>query len=154
MATTINNATLTVTITEDISLNNSQQGGSNSFSIASVNEVSKRILTIPASADTTIATFAGTVATSAGAFDVNDVRYIRLTNLDASNSINVALIGASDNCQFVVPAGQSLVFGTPDDFMLGETDTSPAFTSFEDLNSIIVDSGSNAVDVELFVASV
>jgi hypothetical protein len=146
MATTINSATLTVTITEDISLNNSQQGSSNSFSIASVNEVSKRILTIPAGADTTIA--------SAGAFDVNDVRYIRLTNLDASNSINVALIGASDNCQFVVPAGQSLVFGTPDDFMLGETDTSPAFASFEDLASIIVDSGSNAVDVELFVASV
>lgn len=44
MATTINSATLTVTITEDISLNNSQQGSSNSFSIASVNEVSKEYL--------------------------------------------------------------------------------------------------------------
>lgn len=38
--------------------------------------------------------------------------------------------------------------------MLGETDTTPAFTSFEDLASIKVDSSSNAVDVELFVASV
>ena len=38
--------------------------------------------------------------------------------------------------------------------MLGEADTSPAFSSFEDLASIIVDSGTNAVDVELFIASV
>ena len=64
------------------------------------------------------------------------------------------MVGASDNAQFVVPAGVSLMFGTPDDFMLGETDTSPAFSSFEDLASIIVDSGTNSVDVELFIASV
>ena len=64
------------------------------------------------------------------------------------------MVGASDNAQFVVPAGSSLMFGTPDDFMLGEADTSPAFSSFEDLASIIVDSGTNSVDVELFIASV
>ena len=94
------------------------------------------------------------MSTSVQAFDVNDVRYIRLTNLDASASINVAMIGASDNFQVVVPAGQSLVFGTPDDFMLGEADTSPALSGFEDLASILVDSGSSIVDVEIFIASV
>ena len=146
--------TLKVKIEEEIILNNQNYGSKRTLSIASVTEIYKRIVNVPASGDTTIATFATAVSTSVGAFDVNDVRYIRLTNLDSSNSVNVAMVGASDNAQFVVPAGGSLMFGTPDDFMLGEADTSPAFSSFEDLASIIVDSGSNAVDVELFIASV
>ena len=146
--------TLKVKIEEEIVLNNQNYGSKRTLSIASVTEIYKRIVNVPANGDTTIATFAAAVSTYDGAFDVNDVRYIRLTNLDSSNSVNVAMVGASDNAQFVVPAGCSLMFGTPDDFMLGETDTSPAFSSFEDLASIIVDSGSNAVDVELFIASV
>jgi len=146
--------TLKVKIEEEIILNNQNYGSKRTLSIASVTEIYKRIVNVPASGDTTIATFATAVSTSVGAFDVNDVRYIRLTNLDSSNSVNVAMVGASDNAQFVVPAGGSLMFGTPDDFMLGEADTSPAFSGFEDLASIVVDSGSNAVDVELFIASV
>ena len=146
--------TLKVKIEEEIILNNQNYGSKRTLSIASVTEIYKRIVNVPASGDTTIATFAVAVSTSVGAFDVNDVRYIRLTNLDSSNSVNVAMVGASDNAQFVVPAGGSLMFGTPDDFMLGEADTSPAFSGFEDLASIVVDSGSNAVDVELFIASV
>ena len=154
MASTITASTLKVTIREEIELNGVQQGGVNTLSIGSINEVSKRIITIPASGDTTIATFAAAVSTSVQAFDVEDVRYIRLTNLDDSNSINVAMVGTSNNAQFVVAAGHSLVFGPPNDFMLGEEDTSPAFASFEDLASIVVDSGTNTVDVELFIASV
>tara|TARA_R100000306_G_C4364507_1_gene136931 strand:- start:997 stop:1446 length:450 start_codon:yes stop_codon:yes gene_type:complete len=146
--------TLKVKIQEDIILDNQDYGSKRIFEIASIDEIYKRIVTVPAGADTTIANFAAAVSSEASAFDVNDVRYIRLTNLDSSNPVNVALIGASDNAQFVLEAGKSLMFGTPDDFMLGETDTSPAFASFEDLAKITVDSGSNAVNVELFIASV
>ena len=147
-------AILKVKIQEENVLDNQDYGSKRTLEIAGINEIYKRIVTVPASGDTTIATFAAAVSTSTGAFDVNDVRYIRLTNLDSSNPVNVALIGASDNAQFVVEAGKSLMFGTPDDFMLGETDTSPAFSSFEDLSKIIVDSSTNDVNVELFVASV
>ena len=147
-------ATLKVKIQEDIILDNQDYGSKRTFEVAGVNEIYKRIITVPAGADTTIVGFAAAVSSEASAFDVNDVRYIRLTNLDSSNSINVAMIGASDNAQFKVEAGKSLMFGTPDDFMLGEADTSPAFSGFEDLASISVDSSSNAVNVELFIASV
>ena len=145
-------ATLKVKIQEDIILDNQDYGSKRIFEVASVNEIYKRIITVIADVDTTIATFAADVRDNS--FDVNDVRYIRLTNLDSSNSINVAMVGASDNAQFKVEAGKSLMFGTPDDFMLGEADTSPAFSGFEDLASISVDSSSNAVNVELFIASV
>ena len=43
MATTITNAVLTVSINENINLNGSQQGSSNTFSISGINEISKRI---------------------------------------------------------------------------------------------------------------
>ena len=147
-------ATLKVKIQEDIILDNQDYGSKRTFEVASINEIYKRIVTVPAGSDTTIANFASAVSSEASAFDVNDVRYIRLTNLDSSNSVNVALIGASDNAQFVLEAGKSLMFGTPDDFMLGETDTSPAFSSFEDLTKILIDSSSNSVSLELFIASV
>lgn len=154
MASTVTAATLTVTITESITLNGSDQGATNSFTVASVNEVSKRIVTVPANNDVTVATFAAATSSSVQAFDVNDVKYIRVTNLDDTNTINLALIGASDNAQFVVQPKQSFILGKPDDCMLGEADTTPALSSFEDLASILVDSGANAVDVEVLIASV
>ena len=57
MASTISAATLTVTITEAVTLNGYDQGSSNSLTISSVNEVMKRIVTCPASNVTVIASF-------------------------------------------------------------------------------------------------
>jgi len=49
MASTITSATLTVTLTEAINLNGKDQGSKNTLSVASINEVSKRIITVPTS---------------------------------------------------------------------------------------------------------
>ena len=144
-------ATLKVKIQEDIILENQDYGSKKTFEVASIDEIYKRIITAPASASTTIATFAAAVSTSDGAFDV---RYIRITNTETTNPVTVALIGASDNAQFVLEAGKSLMFGAPDDFMRGEVDTTPSFASLEDLAAIKVNPGGNAVGLELFIASV
>ena len=45
MATTLTAATLTVTVTESISLNGKDQGATNSFTVASINEIYKHIVT-------------------------------------------------------------------------------------------------------------
>ena len=146
--------TLKVKIEEEIILNNQDYSSKKTFEIGSIDQVYRRIVTVPADATTTIIDFDAAVSSASGALDVDDVRYLRITNLDSSNNINVGLIGVSDSAQFVVPAGQSLVFGNTASFMLGETDTSPAFTSFESLSHIRVDTDSNTVNVELYVASV
>ena len=78
MASTITAATLTVKITENIDLNGKNQGGTNTLSISSIAEISKRILTITTT-ESTIATFSAAVA-SAGHYVAADVRYIRFTN--------------------------------------------------------------------------
>ena len=74
MTTTISNATLTVTITESVTLNGADQGASNAFTIASVDEVFKRIVNCAASNTTTLLTFAAANHTSAGAIVVGDAK--------------------------------------------------------------------------------
>ena len=76
-------ATLTVTHTEDITLNGQQFGGTNIKTFASINEIVKRILTIT-TAECVVATFSAAVA-SAGHYVAADVRYIRFTNRDNTN---------------------------------------------------------------------
>ena len=153
MATTITAATLTVTITEAVTLNGYDQGSSNSLTISSVNEVMKRIVTCTASQTTTLVTFAASVHTSVHALDVEDTKYIRITNKDDTNAIELAVVGAATLYQVELAAGESHILGNPDAVMLAEADTSPSFGAMADIASIQVNPGGNAVDVELFVAS-
>ena len=165
MATTVKNATLTVTVEEEITLNGSRQGAKNIKRIADINEIYKRIVTCPADVDTTVFRTGVSVDVTDSSMDVQDVKYIRLTNLDSAESINVNLqidvtesgSGASavnETATILVGPGQSFVMGTPhDSIAVYDTDGSVQ-TTLHDLESILVDPGTNAVDVEIFAASV
>ena len=153
MTSSITAATLTVTITEAVSLNGYDQGSSNSLTISSINEVFKRIVTCPASNTTTLLTFNANVYGAAGALDLEDTKYIRITNKDDTNVIELAVVGAATLYQVALRTGESHILGTPDDLMLAEADTSPSFGTMADVSSIQANPGSNAVDVEVFVAS-
>ena len=101
MATTITAATMTVKLTESVTLNGSQQGATNSFTVSSVNEVFKRIVTCPANSETTVAVFHSSTADgSLAPLDIEDVRYIRVTNKDASVAVTLSLqsdVGEDDS---------------------------------------------------------
>ena len=86
MTSTLTAATLTVTLTEAISLNGYDQGSKNTLTIDSVTEVSKRIVTVTTS-EATVATFSGAVA--AGNYIAANVRYIRFSNKDDTNFITL-----------------------------------------------------------------
>ena len=161
MATTVTPATLTVTLTESITLNGVDHGGTNSFTVSSINEVYKRIVTIPASNDTTIAEFQTSAHTSNNAIDLEDVRYIRVTNLDDTNPVTLSLQVAGGeggtanmSTSVLLEAGKNFVLGTVHDGIALDDDAASIVASLNDLESILVDSGSNAVDLEIFVASV
>mgnify|MGYP003138643021 FL=1 len=146
-------ATLKVKIQEDIILGNQDYGSKRILEISSIDEINKRILTCPASQTTTIAVFNSNAYGAAGAIDIEDSKYIRVTNLDGSNSIELAIVGAATLYQVKLGAGESHVLGSADDLMLSEADTSPSFGTMADLGSIQVNPGGNAVSVELFIAS-
>ncbi len=113
MATTLTAATLTVTHTETINLNGSPQGATNSYEVASINEISKRIISIPTS-EVTIVNFGTSVA--AGQFDESKVKYIRLTNKDNLNFLYMVFKNEYNN-EFCVKldAGQSFIYNGDSD---------------------------------------
>ena len=153
MASTLTAATMTVTITEAISLNGTDQGATNTLSIASIAQLSKRTVQCTASQTTTVASFAASVHTSVHAFDVDDVAYIRITNLDDTNALELAVVGAATLYQVELAAGESHILGNPDLLMLAEADTNPSFGTMADIASLQVNPGGNEIDVEVFIAS-
>ena len=153
-------ATLSVTHTESISLNDREQGGTKTYTIASIADVYKRIVTCPAGSDTTVATFQTLTSTSDNAIDLELTKYIRVTNLDASNSVNLTLQiavaeggTANMSATILLSAGETFTMGTPHDGIGIDDDAAGIVTSLNDLESILIDPGANSVAVEVFVAS-
>ena len=161
MASTVSAANLKVKITEEVILNGKDQGGTTELTIASIKDVSKRIVTIAADDDATVLVFKSTTASADGALDKDTVKYIRITNLDDSNSVNISLQLDSDednsaadlSVTHLLEAGRSFMMGTPDEAVHADDDAATIVTALTDLESIIVDPGSNAGTVEVFTAS-
>ena len=161
MASTISAANLKVKITEEVILNGRDQGGTTELTIASIKDVSKRIVTIAADDDATVLVFKSTTASADGALDKDNVKYIRITNLDDSNSVNISLqldsgednSAADLSVTHLLEAGRSFMMGTPDEAVHADDDAATIVTALTDLESIIVDPGSNAGTVEVFTAS-
>ena len=146
-------ATLKVKIQEEIVLDNQDYGSKRTLEISSIDEIYKRIVTCPANQTTTVVVFNSNVYGANGAVDVEDSKYIRVTNLDSSNAVEIGLVGAATSYQVTLAAGQSHILGSADDLLLAEEDTSPSYGTMTDLGKIACNPGSNAVSLEVFVAS-
>jgi hypothetical protein len=155
-------ADLTVTITESVTLNGVDQGATTSLTVASVVETFKRIVACPTGVDTTVATFRSTSAVADGALDVEDVRYIRVTNLDSTNPVNLSLqidageddSAADESATILLEAGKSFMMGIPSDGIAVADNAATIVTALHNLESILVDPLSNEVAVEVFIAGV
>ena len=67
-------ATLTVTHKENLTLNGSEEGKTNTQSITGINDVYKRVVTCTNDVDTTLAVFKATANTAESAIDIENVR--------------------------------------------------------------------------------
>ena len=157
MTTTLTAATLTITLTESIELNGVEQGGTSTKTISSVNEVSKRIVTVTTTEAEVVAFHASAI--SSGTFIEGDVRYIRFTNLDDTNFI-VLTFKNEDDDEFAIKldAGHSFIY--PGDNSGGVVDTMDAIAAtgltlaLGDLVNVTADADTASCDMEIFVASV
>ena len=147
-------ADLTTTITESVTINGAARGTTNTLTTTGINHIYERVETCAHSQTTTIATFNGNAFASDNAIDLEDAKYIRVTNLDDTNPIELAIVGSATLYQIRLNAGESHILGSPDDLMLAEADTSPSFGTMGDVASIQVNPAGNDIDVEIFVASV
>ena len=157
-------ATLNVTHTETITLNNQEFGGTNSFSVTGINNIYKRIVTCPANVDTTILRTGVSVDVTDSSMDVQNVKYIRVTNLDSSNSVNVNLqvdvtesgsgaSAANETATILLAAGESFVMGTPHDSIAVYDADASVQTTLHDLESILIDPSANEVKLEVIAVS-
>tara|TARA_R110002072_G_scaffold161705_5_gene313370 strand:- start:1530 stop:1979 length:450 start_codon:yes stop_codon:yes gene_type:complete len=148
-------ADLVTTISEVVTLNGSLRGSSNSVTTTGIVDVMERIVTCTQAVTTTIAVFAALPSTSPGAIDVDRTRYIRVTNLDTVNNIELAVVTTTTNYQVTITGGNSHILSIGSAAAIGETDTSPAFGTLEDITSLQVQPvTANDAQVELFVGLV
>tara|TARA_R110002020_G_scaffold415870_1_gene625128 strand:+ start:173 stop:622 length:450 start_codon:yes stop_codon:yes gene_type:complete len=148
-------ADLTVTINESVTINGALRGSANTLTVSSITDTFERVVTCPHSNTTTIATFNSNVYGSAGALDLENCKYIRITNLSDSANMDIAIVTENTNYQVVMTAGTSHLLCQADTAAIAEADTTPNFPTLEDITSIQVrPRDTTDVDVEIFVASV
>ena len=158
MASTVTPATLTVSLTESINLNGQEMGATNTFTVANVNEVSKRIISIPHTSEVEIIKIDTSVG--AGQFIEGNVRYIRITNQDDTNHVSLTFKN-EDNDEFVVllDRSQSFIYNSNmDGGVVNTFDANSAgaasMDNLGDLVNITARADAATVDLEIFVASI
>ena len=152
-------ATLTTTITEAVTLNGKDEGGTNIKNTTGINAIFRRLLTITTN-EAAIATFSGAVA-SAGHFNDSYVRYMRFTNLDDTNFITLTFRNQdNDEVAIKLDAGQSFIWnadnaaGMVGVFNATQDADAASDTALGSLTNIQADANTGSCDLEIFIASV
>ena len=149
-------ADLTTTVTESVVLNGALRGNTNSVTTTGINNVFERIVTCTHSQTTTVAVFAAAPYTSAGAIDVENVRYIRVTNLGEDSAVVLAVVTTNTNYQVRLTPGTSHIIPRGEAEIIGEEDTNPAFSTLENITSLQVrpEGATYSPQVAVFVAAI
>ena len=150
MASTITSGTVTVKLTESVSLNGTDYGATNTLTIASVNEIQQRIVTVPNSTLVKLYDFNG-IGTGYGSYDRTALQYLRITNKDDTNTVSINIRGNATNCWVEVEPSGSFMLTTASTMMEADDDTTVATPVLEDLQIISAYSASGA-DLDCYIA--
>ena len=152
-------ATMTINITESLTLNGVEQGGNITQSITGINNISKRTVVVT-QPEATIATFSAAVA--AGNYISANVRYIRFTNLEASGGNFITLtLRNQDNDEIAIKldAGQTLFWngdnsnGMTAVFNATQDADAASSANFGSLTNIQADANTGSCSLEMLIAS-
>tara|TARA_R100000742_G_C4206916_1_gene34387 strand:- start:107 stop:583 length:477 start_codon:yes stop_codon:yes gene_type:complete len=155
-------ADLVVTIVENVVINNKARGSENKLTISGVDDIYHRVITCPLNSETRLVDFHSSVADAVvSAMDVQNVKYIRVTNLDSTNSITLGMqidrgeddSAADESASILLEAKKSFMLGSPHDGIAVSDANANMITNLVDLESLVVQPGGNTVQVEIFIAS-
>lgn len=145
-------ATATITVTEALTINSRDYGSTQSFTIASIANVTRRIITATTT-EATIMTFSSAMA--AGQSIPAKVQYIRFTNLDDTNHVYITVANENDDeVAIKIDKGRSFILAG--DVAGGMVDMIDAKESaltvgLGDLKSITIDADTASCDVEFLM---
>ncbi len=148
-------ATLTTTISEEVTVNGASRGSTNTLVTADIIDTLERTITCAHSQITTIAEFNTSNHAAESAIDLDQVRYVRVTNLSEDQELIVGIIITDVNYQVRLTAGASHLLYHGANVAVAEADEDPSMASMtNDLQAIEVKPVSETnIQVELFIAS-
>ncbi len=149
MATTVTNANLTITLTDTVTLNGQAYGNTNTLTVANIDEVYNRVVEVPIGAFTPVVQLGGT---GQGSLVAANVKYIRVTNLDDTNYINLK-IHNGDTMILKIDAGKSFIMGGAN-FDADNTDIAQGAVAHNAAFVMSAEASVAACDIEVFVASI
>ena len=151
-------ATMTVSMSEAITINNKDYGSTQSFTIASIANVDRRIVTVTTT-EATIMTFASAMA--AGTSIPAKVMYMRFTNLDDTNYLVLTFANENDDeVAIKLDAGNSFIWtgdnsgGMVDVFNATQAADANSDQALGDMKNIQADANTGPCDMEIFVAEI
>ena len=159
MATTIGAATLTVTITEALTMTHSASSNADdrthsqtiTKTFGSIDNLDKRLLNLPNTNQVEVITLGTAAASAPGTFLRSAVKYIRFTNLDDTNGVAVILEDTGgDMASVLVVAGATLMLT---DTQVEGGNTGAAWAAWANIDQIFLKAASANVQVEVVVAT-
>lgn len=143
-------ATLTVTIEEELTINGKERGNKNTIAINSVTETFNRVLTVD-NTEQTILQFQAT-RPAGGAFTDATMQYLRITNLDASNTVDLRIQDTANTKEYFVRIGASESFVLFNDKIDADATagTGIALTQIELISAEATGTGGETADIEIF----
>ena len=146
-------ATLTTKVTENIVLDGQSYSASHTKSISDITQVLKTVIEVPAGTVKTLDVIGfASAATGIATLDQDDVRYCRITNLDATNFVCLGIEDTGGNNAYYIKldVGRSYILPVPDNNSDGDF-THPSFFA-DDSGHTFDDSSENFVDVTSITA--
>ena len=155
-------ATLTVTITESVTLNGADQGGTFSgFTNSSITQVRKQLITCTADTEFVLynaADATATTGTGAAWFDEDSIKYVRITNLAATSAHGyLRLINdGADEMVYKLKGKESFLLYDHGDAAMNAVDNDQLTIGSGEGNIVKVTFKpiTSAQDIELFIASI
>lgn len=159
-------ANLTINIRESVDLGNGRERTNITSVIPDINQVTRRVDTISNVSDDVdaipIITFsADEESQTAGSFVRTDVKYIRITNLDPTNDVEIFIIPDIDNnIIYTVNPGRSLMLSSAEgrvddfeDYVDNDYVEATFFINITELLAIKAKAKNAPAQIEYFVAS-
>lgn len=140
-------ATLTVTITEAVTLNGASRGSTNTHT-ETVTQIDHRIVTCLHSAEQTLVLFDSAVA--AGTIKDGTIDYLRMTNLDSTNFVTVRVSGNNEEYFVKLEAGDSFILNNS---VMDANAAGGASVSLANIDSIGIQADTASCDVEIFAGA-
>lgn len=147
-------ATLTVTIKEEIELYGEPRGGITSKTISNVTKTYKSIIDVPVHGTETIIYKILSGRTGAGLEDVGKTKYIRITNVDTEEAVELKIKTSGNDYHLVeLAVDESFVMFNDNDFA-EESSFSNSSWSYDKIETIEAYGKTASAKVEIFTASI